>query len=945
MTPAAAMSTPRSRDEPSRASEVHRLTVVPAQRIVGRTPELRLLARFLDQAAGIGGALVLSGDPGVGKSTLLHAASDAAAKAGLEVLPVAGAEFEADLGYSGLHMLLGHLADCFPAFLGPKADSLSVALGLAAGPPPDRALVADAVLALLTSRASSVPVLVVVDDVQWLDRPSAGVLAIVARRLAGTRVGLLAAHRAGEAGFFDRSGLPQHSLTPLDAGSAVALVRASSPGIAATVLRRVVDVAEGNPLALVEVPHALETPQLTGAASLPAFMPLGPRLERLFTARVRALPAATRALLLLTALHASESLEVLRGEAGDELARHLAPAESSGLLTVDRGAGRLTFRHGIVRSTLVSLSTVAERQEAHARLAEKTSDPERHAWHRAAATAGPDEAVAGLLEAVAQKVLDRGDATGAVTALLRAAALTPDARRRGQRLAVAASFSMTMSGELRTAADLLAEIRQTDPGMDGSLTAAVVASLLLINADDGDVPTAHALLARTIDSQGEQLDATDDELIDAFQHLLQLSHMASSPQLWDVLTSLAARLRPAAPPVLALLVQGSHPVRAGKETLMDFDRLVTELGPEPDPVLMTRVTTAAFSIDRVESCCPSLRRFVSSTRTTDGGAVAQALPALMTLSWQGFFAGRWDECEQTADEGLAIATALGFGSALWPLRLGRAAVAAARGDVDTVREVTDDVIGWAAPRQVGSALEHAHFVRSLAAVSVRRFDEAYRECVAVAAPGVVLPQTTRATWFVLDIVEAAIRTGRHDEAAAHARAVLAADLWKVSPRAYMAVATAQALTSADDDEAERHFQRAIRVTGGEQWTFEHARVQLLHGEHLRRRRATTAARLPLTSAHDTFVALRADPWVQRASAELRATGSHLDTARQRTLARLTSQEHEVAELAAAGLSNRVIAERLLISPRTVGMHLYRVFPKLDVSSRAGLRDALDRVRR
>jgi hypothetical protein len=265
-----------------------------------------------------------------------------------------------------------------------------VALGLSGGAPPDRSDVADAVLDLLTTRARTAPVLVVVDDLQWLDRPSAGVLAVVARRLAGTRVGLLAAHRAGEPGFFDGTGLPQHAIAPLDAASAAELVQSSSPQIAPAVLRRVLAVAEGNPLALVELPHALAAPQLQGTVSLPSVLPLGPRLERLFAARVEALAAPARALLLLASLDATGSLGVLRAAGGDpvdDLAarggvrpRDRRPRGRTSALPARR---RPHHRGAAVRDGWPSGSG---RTPSWRRV---TSEPERAAWHRAAGRRGP----------------------------------------------------------------------------------------------------------------------------------------------------------------------------------------------------------------------------------------------------------------------------------------------------------------------------------------------------------------------------------------------------------------------------------------------------------------------------------------------------------------------------------------------------------------------------
>ena len=906
--------------------------------VLGRDEELALVGRLVLAARQDGATLLLSGDPGMGTSTLLDAAARAAATAGVHVLRTAGSQVEAELSFSALDLLLGPVQDRLAELATEHRDALRVTFGQAAGPPPDRRLVTESVLALLHTCARTAPVLLVVDDLQWLDRATAGVLAVVARRVSGARLGLLAAQRAGEDWFFDRSGLPQHELAPLDDAAAAALVERVHPGIAAGVLRRVVATGAGNPLALRELPAAMSPEQVAGGAPLPAVLPLGSRLDGLFSARISELPAGVRDLLLLAALETTGSLQVLEDAHPGELARDLAAAEGARLVVVDRTAGVVAFRQAAVRSATVALSTSSEQQRAHRMLAAAAVDVERRAWHRAAAADGPDEQVAALLEQVAHQLLDRGDAAGAVSTLLRCAALTPDAGDRRQRLARAAYFGVAMAGELRPAADLMAEIRRDGPGAGTSLTIAMAAALLLVNDPDGDVPTAHAVLARTLEARGDDLDARDGDVVEALHQLLQLCQMGEAGAQWEVLRALLDRLRPDVPAQLQLLVDASQPLLAPDSVLREIGTVVHRVGVDGDPVLVARLTAAAFSVDQVEGCCAAMRHFVAEAFEQQGAARAQALPALMSLSWQAFLTGRWEECSRTSTEGLAIARQLGYASAHWPFQLAAAALAAGRGDTGTVHRVTDEVIGWAAPRQCGSALELCRFVRSLAAVGRRDYEAAYRECTATGAAGTISPQARRSGWFALDLVESALRTGRRDAAVAHVEALTRAGVARLSPRAAMAVDTARALT-APDDLAGRLFDRAVRTPGGELWPFERARVQLLHGEHLRRRRAAMEARGPLTAAHATFLRLRAKPWIDRAAAELRASGTSRSSPDGPALV-LTPQEHEVAVLAAAGLTNRQIAARLDISHRTVGMHLYRVFPKLDVSTRAGLSDAL-----
>ena len=256
----------------------------------------------------------------------------------------------------------------------------------------------------------------------------------------------------------------------------------------------------------------------------------------------------------------------------------------------------------------------------------------------------------------------------------------------------------------------------------------------------------------------------------------------------------------------------------------------------------------------------------------------------------------------------------------------------------TARSLTDPLTRWAAPRGIGVGEAMAQHALGLAAIGRGDFEEAYRAAIAVNPPGEVASHVPPALWVALDLVEAASRTGRREEAAAHVAALEAANIAAISPRLALVARTSAALVAPEQDAASR-FESALATPGIDQWPFELARVQLMYGEHLRRARRVSEARIPLTAARDCFDRLGARPWSTRANNELRASGAS-GRARRDAAGTLTAQEREIASLAAAGLTNKEIAVQLLISPRTVGAHLYRVFPKLGITSRAALRDAL-----
>src|ERR687886_1976249 len=283
-----------------------------AGRLVGREPEMNRIRAFLATARTDGGALLISGEPGVGKTVLLDAASEAASAGGMRILRAAGVEFEAETSFSGLNQVLLPLLGALPQLPAVHRDALNVALGFGDGAPPSRLVVSNAALVLLRQTAAARPVLVILDDLPWLDRASAGVLSFVARRLAGSQVGLLGASRTGEVDFFDHAGLPELEVPRLDDGAAGQLLDSRFPELASTVRERILLEAQGNPLALLELPVALSPGMRASAKALPSALPLTRRLQTLFGSRITELPPRTRELLLRLALDGTGDLRVLQ---------------------------------------------------------------------------------------------------------------------------------------------------------------------------------------------------------------------------------------------------------------------------------------------------------------------------------------------------------------------------------------------------------------------------------------------------------------------------------------------------------------------------------------------------------------------------------------------------------------------------------------------------------
>ncbi|GGM37716.1 AAA family ATPase [Dactylosporangium sucinum] len=903
--------------------------------LVGRDQDVALVRSFVDAAAVRGGSLVIVGDAGVGKSVLIADAAGYAATIGAQVIWAVGIEHDANVSFSGLSQVLSPLLDGLDGLDEGHRSALRGALGLSTSTSAaDRMAISNAALQLLIRAAQDGPILLVVDDMPWLDPISAQILAFLARRASGHRLGVLASARTGEPTAFDTSQLRTHELGPLSHDAASALLDSRYPALPPRPRQRLLAEAQGNPLALLELPIALAS---HGTAALAPVLPLTGRLQQVFAARIAAVPRSTRDALLLAVLDGTGDLAVL-GEP-PRAAEALAPAVHVLLVTVDVAAAVLTFRHPLIRSAIVGQATEGERRRAHQRLAEHHAENlQRRAWHLAEASTGPNETTAALLQRVAHINLFRGDAVRAISELLRAADLSPDGTDRSPRLAEAAYLGAIVTGDLRDVPALLDAARRADPEHHGSLAGAVAGAYHLLN-ETGDVDSAHRLLTGAINAVADSADAHNKTLIEALYTLLMVCFFAGRADLWPDFHGAVARLKPRVPRLLSILAGTfSDPARGALPVLDRLDAAIAALPRENSPARIVRTAIAGSYLDRIGHCREPLWRAVRHGR--EGGAITSAIEALALLGNDAYFAGRWDEVQTLTAECLELCRTHNYRLLRLPGLFLQALVAAARGD-DAGRRAVQEMTRWAAPRRVGVVAWYAWHVRTLAALSQGEFDEAYRCATMVSPAGRLAAHTPNALWLIMELVEAAARTGRLADARAHVAAADAARIGDLSPRLALTAAGARAM-AADDASFPPLFDRALALPGADRWPFDLARLRLAYGERLRRTRASAAARPHLRAAADLFDQLQARPWSQRAIGELRAAGAHHDhPAATPPSSALTPQQDQIARLAATGLTNKQIGERLFLSARTVGYHLHQIFPKLGVTSRAGLRDALD----
>ncbi|MFF2541370.1 ATP-binding protein [Kitasatospora sp. NPDC058063] len=937
--------------------------------LYGREGEQAAVEGLLDAArAGRSGVLLFRGEAGIGKTALLD---DAVARAGesFRVIRAAGVEYEAELPYAGLSLLLAPGLDRLDALPGPQRRALEAAFGLsdegrpdghgadgvpaaggsvaggsAADEPAagegraDRLLVGLATLGLLAELAADRPLLCVMDDVQWLDRASLEALLLAARRLQAEGVALLLAARAAGApgatgGAAERPlGLPERQVTALSEADATRLLaRRAGPGLPAAARDRLLAEAAGNPLALTELPVAVG-PHM----SAPGGLPLTSRLLIAFHGQVTGLPAATQTLLLVAATEESGALDVVLPAAAalGVTAEHLAPAEESGLATVTADR-RIAFRHPLLRSAILQRAPHHQKTTAHQAVARALPDGDRRTWHLALAATGPDAGLADALERAAVRAERRGGHGGAA-AYERAARLTPDRDSATRRLVLAAEAA-TEEGELERAEKLADEASgRTDNVLAHALLDQVRATAHFWR---GAHPTAHRLL---LDAAG-----TDIDPMHAARMLLQAFHAAwyaGEEPVVAVLDRLAvlplaaddplaplARHLPAA--VLPALGRPATPLRPVREAVEAARRAGAD-----SPVDLVQLCGATLVLGRDEETAELAAELIAEARAK--GTVGVMPTLQFFLAEAELFHGRHRDAELTATEGLGLARDTGQHQWVSQLTALLACLAALDGRTDRCAELAATALATTGPQTAAPAAGLAWVQWALALLDLgqgRAGDAADRLHTLTTGPHRHHISATRA---VPDLVEAAVRLGTPERAAEpyerFARWTAAAD----RPWAEALRLRCQALLGPDEL-AETAYRAALSRHATAHRPFEQARTALLYGEWLRRTRRRTDARPHLRAALETFDRLGAHPWAARARTELSATGTPAPATPTGTpQSPLTPQELQIARLAAQGLTNRDIAAQLFLSPRTVAHHLYKAYPKLNITSRTELTTVL-----
>ena len=904
-----------------------------------RRAERDVLGGLVDAVrSGESRALVVRGDPGVGKTVLVDHLAGRASGSGCRVARAPGVQSEMELAFAGLHQLcapmLGHL-DRIP---GPQQDALRTAFGLAAGPPPDRFFVGLAVLSLLSEVATEHPLICVIDDEQWLDRASAQALGFVARRLAADPVGLVFAAR--EPGS-ELAGLPELEVDGLRDDDARALLASALAGpLDARVRDLIIAETRGNPLALLELPRGLTPAELAGGFGLPGATPLAGRIEDSFARQLDALPEQARRLLLVAAAdpsgdrplvwRAASRLGIAVQEAG--------PAVEAGL--VEFGAS-VRFRHPLVRSAAYRSASLSERQQVHAALAEATdpiADPDRRAWHRAQAAAGPDEDVAAELERSAGRAQARGGMAAAAAFLERSVLLTADPARHVERVLAAAQASM-QAGAFGKALELL-DTAEAEPleELQSARADLLRGHVTFASGMGSDAPPLLLKAAQRLEPL--DLALARQAYLDAWLAAVFAGRLAAQATLLEVCRA-ARRLpspgdRPGKPELvldaLTLLVtDGPGTAAPALRTAMDAFT-AADVTAEERLRLNTFAEGAAIALWDLDAWRALVERQAATVRAV--GALGQLPLVLVGLGATTTWTGDLTASAALVAESDTVCEATGAHAPPFAALM----LACLRGrEAEAVSLVEATIAGATAGGQ-GLTVGYANWVAAILYNSLGHYEQA----LAAATQSSQDAAMYVSLWALPELIEAAVRSGNAGLAAGP-MARLAESTQAGGTDFGLGIESRCRALLGDGDTAERLYREAIERLARTRYRPDLARAHLLYGEWLRQDRRRTDARAQLRIAHDMFDTIGMEAFAGRAGRELRATGETVHRRTVRAQGTLTAHEASIARLARDGLTNPEIGAQLFLSARTVEWHLRKIFTKLDIGSRRELRAALARL--
>ncbi|MEV0611724.1 LuxR C-terminal-related transcriptional regulator [Nonomuraea sp. NPDC050404] len=886
----------------------------------GRERECTVLRRHVTELPDAGGVLVVRGGAGVGKSSLLSVAAEEATEHKVELVRVVGIQSEWHLPFAAVHTLLGLLGVDEPPVAGDSVDHYRFRLSLA-------------LLGALTSRSERRPLLVLVDDAQWLDTPSWEALAFVGRRLSADPVALILALRdsseteARLVRLADGDGLAELQVGPLSEQDSASLLDESAPRLDRRLRARILAEAAGNPLALHELAATVARSGETGLLS--GSLPLTTRLERSFGRSIAEMPAPTRALLLVTAFDDDGRLDQVLAAATETAGvpvtvEHAEPAVAAHLVDVDDGF-LIRFRHPLMRSALKQEATLSQRQQVHAALARAVSDPERAVRHRAAAVVGTDEHVAADLAGLADRLLKQGAAGAAAPLWVQAARLTGDARLRASLLLRALEATLEVADH-EQAAQILRDIAARDlPAEDQTMLQ------WLQEVAGGGWSGATRLLGHV--TAAEQLRrAGHDERALYVVHRVAVRSYYSSPgrDVREAMIGLLDRLDlPALTPRLVATLGLIAPVERSAQVIERLEAM--QGGPGLNGMDLTELAAGAVAAGALGPATRLAADAAAANRRQ--GNLVSLTWALAYQAWCAVQLGNPSLGRVAAAEAHELAVETRQLNYVYPNMLNHGHAEALRGDCEAARAMAEECERNLLSKGAHTMLALVQVVRGVAALAEGRYAEAHDELDQIFRPSAAEYHPFVRFSVIAHLAEAGLHCDRRDLVAARIRELTPFDEAGAQPVLRVALRCARALV-AEQEEAEAELRTALE-SDLSAWPFERARLQLVYGTVLRRRRQPAAARPVLRAAAGTFDALGARPWVERAHRELRASG---ETRRGVPFGidHLTPQELQVARLVAQGLSNREIGERLFLSPRTIGSHLYRIYPKAGVGSRTEL---------